>query len=373
MVVGEFVKGPSGEKNLKIIGAGEVPSVGVRHGYIVDQSLAAAALEEAITLAEQSSGVRIRRAFISVSGLTLRSETSSGLSIVSKADGEVTELDRNKALADCEENLNLNNKKVIQVFPVSYRLDGKEVLGRLEGMRGTKLEIKAVFVNYSMQHLEDLIGVVTLSGVETIDVIAAPLAQSTLVLSDRQKIAGVALVDIGSQTTTLSVFENEKLTYAYTFSIGSADITNDIALGFKISLEEAENLKRGEDNEEFSKKKLEEIIEARLSDIFEVIENHLKKIKRSELLPAGIVFVGGGAHTLLLTEFSKSILKLPSCVGSTEIFGSTKTKLRDPSWFTALGLLTASKDGNGYPRNSFMSLIKDIKSTIKSGIKQLMP
>src|SRR6185369_11342012 len=112
---------------------------------------------------------------------------------------------------------------------------------------------------------------------------------------------------------------------------------------------------------------------ARLCDIFESVENHLKKIKRSELLPAGIVFVGGGANTPLLTELSKSILKLPSCVGSTEIFGTTKTKLRDPAWFTVLGLLTSGKEDGYYPEGSFQNTLKDIKNTIKNGIKQLLP
>jgi cell division protein FtsA len=93
----------------------------------------------------------------------------------------------------------------------------------------------------------------------------------------------------------------------------------------KVSLENAEQLKLGNTIEEFSKKKLSEIIEARLSDIFELIENHLKKIKRNELLPAGVVFVGGGANTSLLEEYSKSSLKLPSRVATTEIFGNIKT------------------------------------------------
>jgi cell division protein FtsA len=158
-----------------------------------------------------------------------------------------------------------------------------------------------------------------------------------------------------------------------TFSIGSTEITNDIALGFKIPLEKAEALKLGNSTEEFSKKKLDEIIEARLCDIFESIENNLKKIKRSELLPAGIVFVGGGANTPLLAELSKSTLKLPASIGATEIFGNTKTKLRDPAYFNAIGLLTSGGDTGGYEGSSFKRLWKDLENTIKSSIKQLMP
>ena len=370
VVVGEFLKG---EKNPKIIGVGENATLGVRHGYVVNSALAAVSVKNAVAMAEKFSGVKIKRAFVSLSGTTLRGEMSSGSTIISKADGEVTSLDANKALQDCEDNLSLGNKKIVHMYPIAFRLDGKEVLGRLEGMRGTKLEAKALFVTYSIQHLEDLLGAIAEAGVETIDVVAAPIAINNIALSEKQKIVGVALVDIGDQTTSLSVFENGLLVSIYTFSIGSSEITNDIALGFKISLEKAESLKLGNIEEEFSKKKLDEIIEARLCDIFESIENNLKKIKRSELLPAGIVFVGGGSNIPGLAELSKSILKLPSSLGSTEIFGNAKTKLRDSSWFTALGLLTSGKDNGSYSGSSLKNFFKDLKNTMKSSMKQLMP
>lgn len=374
VVVGEFGKG---EKTPRIIGVGESKTEGLRHGYVVNGDMAVNSIRNAVAEAEETSGIKIRRAFVSISGTTLRGEMSSGGTIVSKADGEVTNLDINKALQDCEDNLSnstTGNKKIIHTYPISFRLDGKEVLGRLEGMRGTKLEAKALFVTYSIVHLEDLLGVIAEAGVEALDVIASPIAISNIVLSEKQKIVGVALVDIGDQTTSLSVFENGLLMSIYTFSIGSADITNDIALGFRIPLEKAEGLKLGTTIEEnFSKKRLDEIIEARLSDIFELIENQLKKIKRNELLPAGIIFVGGGANILGIEELSKSILKLPSSMGTTEIFGNTKTKLRDSSWFTVLGLLTSGKDSGSYRDSSMKNIFKDLKNSIKSSLKQLMP
>ncbi len=370
VVVGEFLKG---EKNPKIIGGGESETQGMRRGYVVETSPAVISVKNAVSMAEKSSGVKIKRAFVSVGGISLRGELSSGSAIISKADGEVTSLDINKALQDCEDNLNLSNKKIIQVFHISSRLDGKEVLGRLEGMRGTKLEVKTFFVTYSIQHLEDLIEVVAKAGVETIDVIASPVALSQITLSEKQKIVGVALVNIGHQTTSLCVFENGLPISLQTFSIGGTDITNDIALGFKIPLEMAERFKLGSIEENFSKKKLDEIIEARLSDIFELIENHFKKIKRNELLPAGIVFVGGSVNIARLEELSKSALKLPSSLGTTDIFGNLKTKLRDSSWFTALGLIISSRDANGYSEGSFINLLKDLKNALKSSIKQLMP
>ena len=370
VVVGEFFKG---EKNPKIIGVGESETKGVRHGYIVRSNETIASLKNALAMAEETSGIKIRRAFVSISSTTLRSEISNGGVVISKADGEVTNLDIEKVLEDCEKNLSLGNKKIIHSFPLSFKLDGKEILGRPEGMRGTKLEGKTLFITCSFQHWEDLLEVISEANVEPIGVISSPIAGSHIALSEKQKIVGSALVDIGSETVSLSVFENGTIISLQTFSIGSADITNDIALGLKIPLEKAEILKKENSSTDFSKKKLSEIIDARLSDIFELIENHLKKIKRNELLPAGIVFIGGGASTPGLEELSKSSLKLPSKIGTTEMFGNAKTKLRDQAYFVALGLLISPKNNEGYIEGSFPNFFRDVKNTVKSWTKQLMP
>jgi cell division protein FtsA len=370
VVVGEFLKG---DKNPKVIGVGEAPTQGVRHGYVVDSKLATNSVKRAILEAEKTSGIKIKRALVSVGGVTLRGDMGSGETIVSKADGEVTHLDISRALEDAEENLNLSNKKVIQVFPLFFKLDGKEILGRPEGMRGTKLETKTLFVTCSNQHLEDLLEVISEAGIRPVDVIPNPSAGSRITLSDKQKIVGSALVNIGAETVSVAVFENGSLASLQSFSIGGNDVTNDIALGLKISLEEAESLKLGSVLENYSEKKLKEIIEARMFDIFELIENHFKKIKRNELLPAGIVFIGGGANVSQIEEFSKTALKLPSKVGTTDIFGTAKTKLRDPAWFPVLGLITGKEEEGSHSESSLGGVFRDLKNTIKSSIKQLMP
>ena len=373
VIVGEFIKG---EKYPKVIGVGETETKGLRHGYVVHLEDAAESVKRAVEMAEKTSGIKIRRAYIGVGGTSLRGELGTGMAIVSKADGEVTNLDVTKAMDEAEENLGLGNKKVIHSYPVSFKLDGKEVWGRIEGMRGTKLELKALFMTCSNQHVEDLVSVVTMAGIEPIDLVASPIAASYIALSDKQKVAGCALVNIGAETVTMIVFENEIPISLRTFSIGSADITNDIALGFKIPLEKANALKLGQGTEEYSKKKLEEIMNARVSDIFELIETHLKKIKRSELLPAGIIFIGGGANTNGIEQLSRDTLRLPSSVGTTEMFGVIKTKLRDPAYFTALGLILSGKNDEGYNpagNNSLDKIWKELKSSIKSGFQQLMP
>ncbi len=369
VVVAEFLKG---EKIPKIIGTGKSDTKGLRHGYVVRFDDAVQSLKNALAEAENSSGIKIRRAFVSVGGITLSSEVGTGLAIISKADNEVTALDLIKAVKESEKNIKLGNKKIIHTFPISFKLDEKEVLGRPEGLNGIKLEVKTLFVTCLSKHLEELMGVVMEAGVEPIEFIASTIAASEVALSEKQKMVGSALVNIGSETSSLAVFENGSVISVRVFPFGSTDITNDIALGLKIPLEEAENLKIN-GNENYSKKKFEEIIEARLSDIFELAGNHLKKIKRSGLLPAGIIFIGGGSATVGLEKLSKEALHLPSQVGIKDFFGNTKTKLRDSSWFVALGLCFTNKDSqNGNP-SSFPKILNDVKTGLRSMFKQLLP
>ncbi len=370
VVVAEFIKD---EKEPKIIGVGEAPASGMRRGYVVDEDLATESVKNAVAQAEKNAEIKIRRAYLAVNNITSHGDIGLGSTIISKADSEVTSLDVKNAFEDAEGNLSLGNKKVLQMFPLSYKLDGKEVFGRPEGMHGNKLEVKALFVTTITQHFENLLAVVAKAGVETIGVMPSIIAGSHLTLSKKEKMAGSLLVDIGAETVSMAVFENENLIYLHTLPIGSDDITNDIALGLKITLEEAESVKLGNIGDKFSKKKVDEIIEARLSDIFELIENHLKKIKRNELLPAGIIFIGAGSKISMLAESAKNFLKLPAKVATVDIFGNTKTKLRDPAWYSTLGLLNKNKGDYFMASNSLEGAWQHLKNLIKTNIKQLMP
>lgn len=362
------------EKIPKIIGTGSCVTKGIRHGYVFKFDDVVDSIKTAIAQAETVSNTKIKRAFVSIGGITLSSEVSTGSAIISKADNEVTMLDISKAQKESEANLTLGNKKIIHSFPISYKLDEKEVLGRPEGLHGIKLEVKTLFVTSLNQHIEDIVLALTEAGVEPIDIVASPIAASFVALNERQKIVGCALVNIGAETVSIVVFENGAPLSLHVFSIGSSDITNDIALGLKIPLEEAESLKINSDYGNFSKKKLDEIIEARLTDIFELIENHLKKIKRNGLLPAGIIFTGGGSAIPMLENLSKETLNLPSKIGNGEIFGNTKTKVRDSSWFVAFGLCMSGKNSLINNKNDNLpAFMKDISNGLKSMFKQLLP
>lgn len=372
VIVAEFAKG---EALPRIIGIGAAPTRGVRLGSVIEAKETVKSVSRAIAEAEKIANMSIRRVFVAVGGTSLGSETATGTAIITRADGEVTALDIERAMNESEEGLKLLNKKIVHAIPIQYKIDGKDVLGAPVGMRGTKLEVKTLFVTTLEKHLEDLLSAVRMAGIEIVDVIASPIAAGYMALNERQKTVGCALVNIGAETVSIASFENGHPISLQVLSIGSTDITNDIALGLKIPLEDAEGIKTGMRATDFSKKKIDEIIEARLKDIFELIDTHLKKIKRSGLLPAGIIITGGGANLAMIEDLAKSSLKLPAKIGVAELFEQTKSRVRDHVWFVAAGLALA---GNASGKETFESgslgiTWKKISLFFSSILKQLVP
>jgi len=363
-------------KSLSVLATGQAETEGVRRGYITNTDLVAGSIRKAVDQAEKILGYKIRQVFVSIGGISLNSVISSGSVIISKADQEITNLDVAKALSSSEENLDLVNKKIIHILPVGYKLDGKEIYVRPEGMHGVKLEVKTLFVTCLKQNIDDLATSFALAKVNIIDIIASPIAESVILLSSKQKIAGCVSVNIGSETVSLAVFENNQLISLQILPIGSTDITKDIALGLKISLEEAESIKLGSViGGNYPQKKIDEIIEARLGDIFELIENQLKRLRRSELLPAGIIFSGGGSYINKIVDLAKNQLKLPVRLGPVDISINNKFKIRDASWYTAFGLALSSSDNyiDENLKSLFGNNLKQVKGFFKSIFSQLLP
>jgi len=343
VVVSESVLTEDGSYTPKIIATGEAESKGLRHGYIINIVDVTRCIKIAVAQAEKNAKIKIKRGYISIGGIGLSSMIGKGSVMTTRADMEITELDVKNVLVEAEASLPqpaLLNRQIIQVVPQAFKIDGQPLMGRPVGMKGTKLEAKVLFIVSLKQHLTDIIKAVEDADIDIIDIIPSPIAASMVSLTKSQKIAGCILVNIGSETVSLAVFENNIPISLEVFPIGSADITNDIALGFRIPITEAENIKLGCTGEiPYQKKKLDEIILARLSDIFELIEAHLKKIGRSGLLPAGIILTGGGSGIDTIEDIARASLKLPSKVSCVDVITALKNShLQDSYWSVAYGL-----------------------------------
>ncbi|MCA9360665.1 hypothetical protein KC730_02100, partial [Candidatus Kaiserbacteria bacterium] len=293
----------------EIIGTGLAESRGLKSGYIMNEAEVARSIKSALTQAEKSAKLSIKNAHVAIGSIGLEEVYSHGEIIPSRADSEIIPSDLEKVMTDSEERImdHIPNRRILHSIPLRHLVDGAEVLGRPQGLKGTKLEVDSLFITTYEQHVNDLIRTIESQGVFVEDIIASPLAASFVMLSKAQKRAGCILTNIGAETTSIVVFEDSTPISLKIFPIGSNDITNDIALGLRIPLEDAEKVKRGAmTSATYSKKRLDEIIHERLRMIFGLIDGHLKKIKRDGLLPAGIILTGGGANVTGTVEVAKA-------------------------------------------------------------------
>jgi len=376
-----------GTQMPKIIGVGFSESKGLRHGYIINQTDAIRSIRKAIRQAEKNARVRVERAYISIGGIGLASKVSNGSVVISRADNEITEIDVEKAAKDSQENIAkdfIQNRQIIHSIPIEYKVDNKSILGNDPiGMKGVKLEVKMLYITSLSHHLQELIQTIQNSGIEIADVMAAPLAGGLVTLSKTEKIAGCILANIGSETVSIVVYENDIPFSLEVFPMGANDITNDIALGLKVSIEEAEKIKIDRDQgytpSEIPKKKLGDIIESRMSDIFELIDAHLKKIDKSGLLPAGIIITGGGAKMVDTKDLARAKLKLPSKVASVVKMhknDENPVKIKDATWAVAYGLCVFglyADDGGSIGINIGKTMLKNTVRTISNWFKKFLP
>lgn len=372
------------DSGLNILCAVQKPSEGIKHGFVTNLDEAIRSIKNAVKTAEKLSGIPLHGATIAVNGIGLASVKSKGSIMISRADGEITGHDIKRVLDQSEANAaNMANRRVIKTSPLYFKVDGTVTPGRPVGFKGAKLDTETVSITCLNQHVSDLIKAIEASGISIEDIVASPIATGYAVLSREQKDVGCVMTDIGASSMSVSVFENNSLVSLETFPIGSSHITNDIALGFQISLAEAEKLKKDFGSDiSVSKRRLSDIIEARLNDIFELIELHLKKTGKSEMLPGGIVLTGGGSELSSLEEIAKNYLHLPAKIGTvktnltTNITAPSNIKdqlLGDPGWSTAIGLciMNASEDQERLTDGT--GILTSIWRAIKKGLAALVP
>ncbi len=366
-----------GETLPHILGCGFADSIGVRQGYIERPEETAVAVRDAMSAAAKAAGVRPGRAVVGVGGIGLSSVVLSGSIAVSRADGEITTLDADKALEASRSSIPsslLQNRRVIYQTVLQYKIDGKAIPASPIGLKGAKLEARVFFAMCMEQHLENLIEAVEAAGIAVDDTVPMPLAASAAVLTRAQRAAGVVLANIGSETVSIAVFENAMPVSLEVFPVGGVHMTNDIALGLRIPLEEAESVKRGAIiGTAFPQRKLDDIIAARLGDIFELIEGHLKKIGRSGLLPAGVVLTGGGSHLATIDDLAKAALRLPARVAGAIIGEDGKNQIKDASWSVAFGLALLGLSDETHTFSFGLETARRGARTVSDWFRQFLP
>lgn len=360
---------------LRIIATGMAPSKGLRHGYVVDVKEAARGVREAALRAAHAAGVKLTKARVAMGGVGLEEVRSTGDVTLTASGGIVTERDIERVLTESEKRAGtkLTNRTILHTIPLEFRIDGMKVEGRPQGLQGTKLTVDALLITILTQHYDDMVEAVEAAGIEVEAVSAAPLAASTVTLTRAQEIAGVILANIGAETFSLIVYDNGLPTSIKVFPMGGADITNAIALAFRIPLQEAEQLKRGAvTGSDVQPAKMRAAVAAVLKKMFASVNAHLKSIGRSGLLPAGIVLSGGASATPGTVESARVTLKIPAQVG----FPLNLPRLTslDASWTVAYGLAKISYlEERGSGSHSLEDVFRRIQEVVRNTFRSLLP
>jgi len=367
--------GEAPESPMHIIGTGIASSKGMRHGYILDTAEATRSIREALARARGAAKVPIKRARLAVGGAGLDEIRSSASISLTTWSGIVTEqaIDRARRESEKQASSKLVNRTVIHTIPLEYKIDGAPVLGQPSGMQGTKLSIDTLIITLLSQHYDDLIEAVEAAGVEVDGVMASPLAASLVALTKGQKTAGVCLANIGAETLSIVVFDNDIPVSVKVFPTGASDITNTIALSFQVPLQEAEQLKRGAvTGSDIPQRKMDVLVSTKLKEMFTLVNAHLRTIGRQRLLPAGIVITGGGSGMTGASEVARAVLRLPAQIGQIGLFARASTV--DATWAVAAGLCRwAYAEEMGGRTSSISEILGGGWTSIKKGIRSLLP
>ncbi len=376
------------DTSLRVVGVSSVPSRGIRKSQIVDIEDAIEAVTETVESAERMAGLSIKDVSISVSGIHIESQNSKGLVAVQDQGGEITSEDVSRVVEAAKAVPLPTAREILHVIPRFFLVDNQEGIKDPVGMSGVRLEAEAHLITGSTVNLKNLSRVMSEIGVDTKSVIFAGLASSVATLTDTEKELGAIVIDLGGGTTSLCVYVDGALSHSAVIPVGAKNITNDIAIGLRVSLDSAEVIKRNLEPDEHinkvldpknisSKKQADEIdlhklglkdaprkisrkavvegiVRPRLNEIFELIKAELIKAGMGGKTPAGLVLTGGGSLTYGVTETARKILNMQARIATPSGLTGLVDEIKTPEYATVAGLLMLSnKEEDTKVKSSF--------------------
>lgn len=400
---------PNNEEKLRVIGFNVTKSKGVKKGLIVDIDQVTEAVEQSLEKTERMIGKKLSSAYVSVGGPHISSLNSHGVVAVTDPQGEISNEDLERVI-EAERAISLSNtKQIIEVIPRCFIVDGQTGIKNPIGMSGVRLEVETHIITASLTNLKNLDRCLSDLGINNNGFIFSGLASAETVLTDTEKELGVVLVDIGGGKTDICLYEDGSLAYSCSIPIGAKHITNDIAVGLRVSLDSAEKIKiflskkfKNNNNEEterlsdidLSQLNLPEhitesstrtiidgIIGARIEEIYKLIGEEIEKSGYANSIPSGLVITGGGALTTGMIEIGRKTLGLPIRIGQPENITGLIDEIIDPQYSSTVGLISYGRK-NIIERDQgilkFNKIFKDFSfgntiGKLKNIIKQFIP
>lgn len=402
VAVGVHIETPDGQNQLQIIGAVEVPSQGVSKGSITSLEHTVSAISKALEKAERMTGIPIGSAWVGICGTHVIAQESKGVVGVARSDGEIREEDVDRAIDAARTVATPTNYEILHVIPKHFTVDGQRGVKDPVGMNGIRLEVDAVIIQGLSSQMKNLTKSVYRTGIDIDDLVFSVLATAEATITERQKDLGVCVVNIGASITSLVVFEEGEVLHTAVLPIGADHITSDIAIGLRTSLDVAEAVKLAvgtavsdavgrkdeiqlsdygaAEPESVLRRYVAEIIEARVEEIFEKVDEELKRCDRSGMLPSGVFLTGGGAKLQGMLELGKKQLRLPVAIGTPMGIMTVIDRVSDPSFATAIGLVAwghtiAMTQGNPRLGKLFakFAVVDTLRTSVMKWFKSLKP
>lgn len=348
-----------GENDMRVLGVGIEPSQGIKGGSVVDIAAASTSIARSIEKAERTSGLEITSALVSLAGSHVSAVNSRGVAGIS--GGVIDQNDVWRALDAAQAVAIPHNREVIHVIQRGFIVDGQEGIQTPIGFSGYRLEVEAHIITAAAATVENLRQCVQASGVTVSQFVLNPLASAEVVLNKTERDMGVCVCDIGGGTSDLAIYVNGDVWHTMVLPVGGAHITQDIAVGLRVSPEQAEMVKKqyghaiksevGEDEfftlrafgEEqpiqVSRRDLAHIIEARVDEIFSLLLQEIRRSGYDAMLPAGMVLTGGTSLLTGIRPLASRVLGLPVRVARPENLSGLVDQLQSPSYTTSVGLL----------------------------------
>ncbi|OGM81042.1 cell division protein FtsA [Candidatus Woesebacteria bacterium RIFOXYC1_FULL_41_14] len=391
----------TGETSVNIVGASQTESKGIKKGQIVDIDDAVEATITSIEAAERMAGYNLDTAFVSMGGAHIHSQNSHGVVAVSDPNGEITENDVGRAIEAASAVSLPVSREVIFVVPREFIVDGESGVRDAVGMSGVRLEVDTHIVSAASSALKNATKAVNEVGIKIQEMVFSGLASAEAALTPTEKELGCVLIDIGGGTTSIAAYIDGSIAYSGVIPIGAKNVTNDLAIGLRVSLETAEKIKlalseKKKRNEEesdeldlaslniteikkISKKTLiEGIIRPRLNEIFSMVKIELERQGIANRIPSGAVVTGGGAETAGVIDSAKRVLSVPVRVGVPRGVGGLIDDVITPSFSTCVGLLLYG--AKALPAENLTSFSKKVKlpssgmfGKLIDSIKNLLP
>ena len=376
---------------INIIGVANEPAKGLRKSQIVDIEETIEVITQSVEAAERMAGYSISSSLASISGSHIESINSKGVVAVAEPEGEISDHDVSRVIEAARAVSLPSSREILHVIPRDFKVDSQEGVKDPVGMSGIRLEAEAHIITGSSTAMRNISKCVSEIGVEIDSLGFSGLASAEAVLTPTEKELGVVAIDLGGGSTSVTVFVEGALSYSSVLPVGAKNITNDLAIGLRVSLETAEKIKlalskfskdkdEDEDDDELNAKKLglseevgklskktliEGIIRPRLNEIFIMIGEELKKSGFAAATPAGVVVTGGGALTVGLETSCKRSLSLPVRIGYPKGLAGLVDEIKSPAYATSWGLINYGvKNFKGIKSDSSLKAVGKVISKI---------